>query len=380
MDHGQRKERKESKSTDLDGRAREEARACCVIVMELCSSGDLSGHLSSGPMCNTGLAILMHGLSAALSHLHALRIMHRDIKPENILMGVHMQPVLANLGDAVDLGDAAEMQKRRGSAGYVAPEVCAGYPYDERADIFSAGLVYYQALSLKHPFLSSNIEETTLRTVKCEIRYPVKWFGEAPSAMMALIRNCLSKDPEKRLSAQLCVAALSRHPPVRGAVAGSEAAAVSSFGRYPASPAMSRRAMAGDELASKSEDVGVSASMVPAMVHSRNTEAAVALLASPSQSLPRPPAIRARSFRTPVAEPDEQAAVALPSPPSPNLPRPPQFRVRLLTMRMAKSSGQQKRTAEPNPESKTANAYGTIEMQVVPPGDAMGCLGDTTDS
>eukprot|EP00930_Biecheleria_cincta_P016613 TRINITY_DN13444_c0_g1_i1.p1 TRINITY_DN13444_c0_g1~~TRINITY_DN13444_c0_g1_i1.p1 ORF type:complete len:687 (+),score=101.79 TRINITY_DN13444_c0_g1_i1:59-2119(+) len=367
--YGQRTQRTESQSAGFDGRARDEARGCCAIVMELCNSGDLFDFLSNGPMCSNDCAILVHGLSTALNHLHEMRIIHRDVKPENILIGAHMQPILADLGEAVDLDDAAGMQNRRGSVGYAAPEVLTGEPYDERADIFSAGIVYYQALSLQHPFLKSTQDETMRRTVRCQIKFPRSWFGQVSTGLLNLVRDCASKDPEKRPCAELCIAALSQHPSVRSTIARAQAAGSSSSGACPARSASSRSARAGADdsvtevssssvarprspATSSNAAAGASASRSPAMVQSRGAEAAVSLPSRPPESLPMPSRIRDRSIMRVMAERSEQAAVLLPTPPSPSLPRPPNTRARSL------------RTADCNQESETAKAHVSISSRI----------------
>ena len=179
------------------------------IVMELFSSGDLFDVLSERCLNVDEMSILIAGLSSALKHLHARRIMHRDVKPENLLMGAHLQPILADMGIAADLDDAVEMNKVCGSPGYAAPEVVTQQRYNEIADVFSAGAVYYFAITGYHPFQTRNLKGTSERTVKFREKYPMSRFHKVPAGLKNLIKSCLSKNPATRPSAQQCLDALS---------------------------------------------------------------------------------------------------------------------------------------------------------------------------
>ena len=68
------------------------------------------------------------------------------------------------MGIAENLHDAVEMAKVRGSPGYAAPEMVSGKPYDELVHVFSAGCVYYHALTRQQPFLGQTLAPTNLRT------------------------------------------------------------------------------------------------------------------------------------------------------------------------------------------------------------------------
>eukprot|EP00930_Biecheleria_cincta_P066469 TRINITY_DN5259_c0_g1_i2.p1 TRINITY_DN5259_c0_g1~~TRINITY_DN5259_c0_g1_i2.p1 ORF type:complete len:684 (-),score=82.33 TRINITY_DN5259_c0_g1_i2:286-2337(-) len=186
------------------------ARTRWFIVTELCSCGDLFDHLSGGALVDEECASLMQGLSSALNHLHMLRIVHRDVKPENILMGAHSQPILADMGIAANLDEAVEMAVSCGSLGYAAPELLSGRPYNELVDIFSAGCVYYYALSRQKPFQGADDYDTRMRTIGCKERYPLKWFRHVSARIVNLVKFCLSKDPRNRPCARQCMESIPR--------------------------------------------------------------------------------------------------------------------------------------------------------------------------
>jgi len=76
--------------------------------------------------------------------LHSIGIMHRDLKPENIILKSEngFEIVIADFGFASFKGKNL-LFKRCGTPGYVAPEILEDREYDEKVDIFSAGVIFY---------------------------------------------------------------------------------------------------------------------------------------------------------------------------------------------------------------------------------------------
>lgn len=180
------------------------------IVMQLCSSGDLFDYVQCGTLDNEGCIALMNGVFSALDHLHSLRIIHRDLKPENILLDAGCKPLLADMGIAAYLDDAVEMIRVRGTPGYAAPEVVTNLPYDELADIFSAGVVYYYALSCRQPFFADSRYDTLNLTAQCKVKYPKKYFQHVSTGILNMVKFCMSKDPKQRPCAKQSLEALRK--------------------------------------------------------------------------------------------------------------------------------------------------------------------------
>lgn len=107
------------------------------------------------------LRALLTGLLAGVAEIHDLGIIHRDIKPANIALrdADWGQPVLLDLG----LAKVAEMSSHtvygefRGTAAYAAPEQLRGEPARTRSDLFSIGVVVYEAGTGQHPYLTDEI-------------------------------------------------------------------------------------------------------------------------------------------------------------------------------------------------------------------------------
>ena len=89
---------------------------------------------------------MMFQILEALVYLHSRQIVHRDLKPENIIMrnaNDEIDVVLIDLGFATHIDNINRLFACCGTPGYVAPEVLARLPYDCKADVYSAGLIFY---------------------------------------------------------------------------------------------------------------------------------------------------------------------------------------------------------------------------------------------
>ncbi len=100
-------------------------------------------------------------LLSALARLHSLGWVHRDVKPQNVFLERHLlegpaereRAVLIDFGLAVRVGcPRIDGDEPFGTPAYVAPELIAGEKLDGRADIYSLGLVLYEALAGRRPF------------------------------------------------------------------------------------------------------------------------------------------------------------------------------------------------------------------------------------
>jgi serine/threonine protein kinase len=111
------------------------------IVMEHVPGGSLKALVADGrPPAAAGLA---RELLGALAHVHAAGILHRDVKPANILIDPEGRSHLTDFGIARPQ-DATTMTQTGtvlGTVQYMAPEVAAGEPANERSDLYSAGCV-----------------------------------------------------------------------------------------------------------------------------------------------------------------------------------------------------------------------------------------------
>ena len=144
-----------------------------------------------------------------LAEAHATGLVHRDIKLDNVFL--HKTPrgevvKLLDFGIAklVEAAQSTHHETTRGVIGtpsYLAPERVMGLEYDQRADIYSMGVLMYEVLAGHLPFLEADdgTYDALVRLVTKPIP-PLKVDGLPPDAE-SLVRRALSKDPEERPSA-----------------------------------------------------------------------------------------------------------------------------------------------------------------------------------
>jgi tRNA A-37 threonylcarbamoyl transferase component Bud32 len=131
-------------------------------------------------------------LIAALREAHSRGLIHRDIKPENVLLHRSGQGYRVKL---VDFGLARYVDSPQirvaGTPGYISPEQLQGGRPDDRADIFSVGVVLYEMLTGTHPFIGATEAETYLKTIQYEPEMPSGKYDR-------VVRKALQKAPAHR--------------------------------------------------------------------------------------------------------------------------------------------------------------------------------------
>lgn len=139
-------------------------------------------------------------ISSALHHAHEYGIIHRDIKPGNIL--IDKRTHIAKLADfgVVKAPWVALTQDGSavGSPGYMSPEQLDGTGTDERSDLFSFGIVLYQMLTGKHPFMRYSIPATIYATLHSNYEPVVSLRPDTPEYLQAIVIGLLRNDRLKR--------------------------------------------------------------------------------------------------------------------------------------------------------------------------------------
>ena len=147
---------------------------------------------------------IIHDVAEALAYAHSRGVVHRDIKPGNILtMGSHA--LVTDFGVAKALSAAMPTSGMTsggmaiGTPAYMAPEQLAADPAaDHRIDIYAVGLLAYELLSGRSPFVGTS-PQATMAAQLTRVPDPLDRFrDDVPPALSAVITRCLEKQPESR--------------------------------------------------------------------------------------------------------------------------------------------------------------------------------------
>jgi formylglycine-generating enzyme required for sulfatase activity len=182
---------------ELDGRQ--------YLVTELVDGGTLGDWRSSTPQHGWRQCVeLLTGVADGLAAAHEANILHRDIKPANILLTRSGYAKLADFGLAklADERGLPPSEATRTAAGavlgtiaYMSPEQAGGRKLDSRSDVFSFGVVLYEALTGRRPFTAA----TDLELLQTIIHAPpAPLDADLPQALRAIVEKAIEKDPADR--------------------------------------------------------------------------------------------------------------------------------------------------------------------------------------
>ncbi|MBU6455643.1 MAG: serine/threonine protein kinase [Cyanobacteria bacterium REEB67] len=147
----------------------------------------------------------------ALKEAHAQGFVHRDIKPENIVLENTSSLDFVKI---CDFGIAYTAFENRlnamsrpttvaGSPAYMSPEQCRGLPLDHRADIYSLGLVVFEMITGKKPFMATTSKEYMIKTVneKLPKMGDIRPDLNIPEMVEHIVSKALMKNPKDRFDA-----------------------------------------------------------------------------------------------------------------------------------------------------------------------------------
>ncbi|PIN14758.1 Ca2+/calmodulin-dependent protein kinase, EF-Hand protein superfamily [Handroanthus impetiginosus] len=173
------------------------------VVLEYCGSGDLLERITARPVFGESEARrVMVPLMEAIAHCHHRGVAHRDIKSDNILFNNYNELKLADFGSAEYFGNGQLMSGIVGTPYYVAPEVVSGRDYNEKVDVWSAGVVLYIMLAGIPPFYGETAKEIFEAVVRANLRFPRGVFSLVSSEAKDLLRRMICKDVSRRFSAK----------------------------------------------------------------------------------------------------------------------------------------------------------------------------------
>jgi serine/threonine protein kinase len=230
------------------------------IVMELVEGESLATVLAKGPLPPTEAVRIIRHVAEALAEAHEKGIVHRDVKPDNVIVGKRGTKVL-DFGIAKQLVSTTESPTLTqaglivGTPFYMSPEQALGRPVDARSDLFSLGVVLYEALAGKRPFEGESVTETMMNIIMQEAPDLAVVAPSLPPSLSDVVNRALQKKPERRFgSAGEMVDALSRvdfkappKAPAKPAKADAPTMAMPSAPQPAMTPIPGQRALIADD-------------------------------------------------------------------------------------------------------------------------------------
>mmetsp|Transcript_7617 Transcript_7617/g.19438 ORF Transcript_7617/g.19438 Transcript_7617/m.19438 type:complete len:330 (-) Transcript_7617:127-1116(-) len=181
------------------------------VVMELCHGGELRDAVDKQPAAGSeaGARYLFKQVMDAVCYMHSQGIAHRDLKLENFLIKERDAVLTECTVKLIDFGFAARFTPGApvltticGSPAYVAPEVFSGYPYGERCDVWSCGIILYYLLSRQLPFAGDSFDDIIQNVTRQPLSFPSQtWRGISKKAREFVDRMCC-RDVARRYSAE----------------------------------------------------------------------------------------------------------------------------------------------------------------------------------
>jgi serine/threonine protein kinase len=186
--------------------ALEEAGDELYLVSEYVRGQTLREELTQGPLPPAQLIETAIEITRAIGAAHAEGIVHRDLKPDNVMRTAAGVIKILDFGLAraitswadEDLSTLTHSGTLLGTPAYMAPEQIRGAKVDARADLFSAGVMFYELATGVHPFDGSAIG-LTLHRILTESPTTFAQRGvKTPSGLWEIVERCLEKDPDAR--------------------------------------------------------------------------------------------------------------------------------------------------------------------------------------
>ena len=173
------------------------------IVMERLNGRTLRDELAEGPMEPTAVRSMALQVLEALAAAHGIGLIHRDVKPGNILAAGEGTWKVADFGIATSIEDDHTLTKTGellGSASYLSPERLEGHAATTRSDIYSLGVVMYEALTGRPPFGEGTPIALAIRIRDGRYEPLRRVAPDVDPALAKTVARAMSKDPMGRFA------------------------------------------------------------------------------------------------------------------------------------------------------------------------------------
>jgi eukaryotic-like serine/threonine-protein kinase len=178
-----------------------EAEGIRFISMEYVDGEDLRTILRrDGKFSPKDAISVIEQVCRALDSAHSEGVIHRDLKPQNIMRDKFGRIVVMDFGLARSLGDTGMTQTGAivGTLEYMSPEQALGSTLDQRSDIFSVGLIFYELLTGKAPYAADTAIASLMKRTREEAVSASDVEASVPRSLSAIVSRCLEREPANR--------------------------------------------------------------------------------------------------------------------------------------------------------------------------------------
>jgi serine/threonine protein kinase len=168
------------------------------IAMEYFPGGDLRAMIGDGMAPELGLAVLLQ-VASGLSAIHQQGIIHRDMKPDNVMVRSNGMLAIADFGIAKKpMSQLSQTQHGEvfGTPYYLSPEQATTGIVDERSDLYSLGVMFYEILTGTKPYRAPDIEGL----LYLHLNAPVPRLPDELAYLQGLLDRTMAKNPAMRFA------------------------------------------------------------------------------------------------------------------------------------------------------------------------------------
>jgi tRNA A-37 threonylcarbamoyl transferase component Bud32 len=167
------------------------------IATEYFAGGDLKARIRPGGLPRQEVLAALEQIGAALDAVHSAGIVHRDLKPQNIMYRDDSRLALVDFGLAREMDGSATLTQKGvvfATPLYMSPEQCLGNTIDGRSDLYSVGVLIYEMLTGRPPYLGRTPPELAYH----HVHSPIPKLPARVLSLQPLIERLLAKDPANR--------------------------------------------------------------------------------------------------------------------------------------------------------------------------------------
>jgi serine/threonine protein kinase/tetratricopeptide (TPR) repeat protein len=196
----------------------EEAAGRRFLTMELVEGWDLSVLITPGGLPLARVLKLAIPLAEALVAAHEKGVVHRDLKPANVMLTHEGRIKVLDFGLAKLTDAQLELERTRtitsaaplssagdvvGTAPYMSPEQIRGEPIDARTDLFSFGVLLYELVTGRRPFVGRTFGEVSSAILRDDPPLLTGLPADPPIELVRIVARCLAKPPRERYQTAL---------------------------------------------------------------------------------------------------------------------------------------------------------------------------------